>query len=100
MGGNFMDPFFQGQADQRSIMMYGDQRRRAEEELAMERQAQEAELAQKAMMQNALASVLMPGYGGGRGVAPAPMGAPGATFEGVTGGDRMQNEAMLGMGGL
>ena len=79
MGGNFMDPFFQGQADQRSIMMYGDQRRRAEEELAMERQAQEAELAQKAMMQNALASVLMPGYGGGRGVAPAPMGAPGAS---------------------
>jgi len=76
---NFMDPFFQGQADQRSIMMFGDQRRRQEEQLAMQREAQQAELARQAMMQNALASVLMPGAGGGGNMPSAPMAAPGAS---------------------
>ena len=41
-----------------------------------------------------------PGFNPQQGGLPPAMGAPGATFEGVTGGDRMQNEAMLGMGGL
>ena len=79
----------------------------AQSQMQIQMQAQEQQMAMQQQQQGMAAQQQqMAGAPGGNGFnpeqggLPPQMAAPGATREGVTGEDRMGNEASFGMGGF